>query len=73
MTVSLGEVRELLMTHDTKPHMISIQLQPGSLFILGPKTNAIWKHEIKKRSKANQRFGLTYRTAIETKTHVIKK
>lgn len=46
LTISLGDVRELhlaLNDNITKPSHILV-MEPGSLFILGPRTNTIMKH-----------------------------
>ena len=50
MTVSLGCARSFILKHDKTGITQEICLQPGSLMILGPKTNKEWKHSIPKRS-----------------------
>lgn len=47
-TISLGTSRRFLLKNIKTDQIIEIVLKPGSLFILGPKTNAEWKHSIPK-------------------------
>ena len=51
----------------------SLVLPPGSLFVLGPKTNAKWKHSIPKSKKVlGRRVSLTYRAiAAERRTPLV--
>jgi alkylated DNA repair dioxygenase AlkB len=69
VTISLGAVRPLYLQHPDTGQTQIIHLQPGSLFYLGPQTNAVWRHAIPKRS-ANKypepRISLTFRS-IRTK------
>jgi alkylated DNA repair dioxygenase AlkB len=73
VTISLGAVRPLYLQHADTGQTQIIHLQPGSLFYLGPHTNAIWRHAIPKRS-ANKypdpRISLTFRS-IRTKYNPI--
>ncbi|KAL6069474.1 Alpha-ketoglutarate-dependent dioxygenase alkB 2 [Balamuthia mandrillaris] len=74
MTVSLGAARLFRLKQD-RPlgkeeedqglKQVDIILQPGSLFCLGPKTNATFKHSIVKRSVAevpDTRISITLRS-----------
>lgn len=50
MTISFGAARLFRLKNCTTNEIIDITLQPGSVFILGGKTNSEWKHSIVKRS-----------------------
>jgi alkylated DNA repair dioxygenase AlkB len=64
LTISLGAPRYLYLKRERDNKIQKVILQPGSLFILGPKTNRRWKHAIPKRSInviSEPRISLTYR------------
>ena len=64
MTLSLGGARRFQLQNDTTKEKKTLLLEHGSLFVLGPKTNAKWKHSIlkgTKREHCETRLGLTYR------------
>lgn len=74
LTLSLGSSRILRLKKvkgasdsgsKSKSDVIDIPLSHGSLFVLGPKTNELYKHSIiKRKSVVGRRVSLTYR-AIE--------
>ncbi len=44
---------------------VFINLEPGSLFVIGPETNKLYKHRIAKTTKLiGPRINLTYRTIM---------
>jgi len=65
MTVSLGAERMFRLKKfkgRDAGEVIKFTLPVGSLFVLGPKTNAKWKHSILKSKQAmGRRVSLTYR------------
>lgn len=64
VTISLGAVRPLYLQNPVTGQTQIIHLQPGSLFYLGPQTNAVWRHAIPKRSATKYpetRISLTFR------------
>jgi len=64
-TVSLGASRIFRLKNDKTGEVQDIDVQSGSLFILGPKTNAEWKHSIVKCSTSvvsNTRISVTMRS-----------
>jgi len=59
--ISFGAVRTMRLECNADPtQVIEIELQPGSMFELGWRTNQLWKHEILKED--NTRVSLTYRS-----------
>ena len=63
LTVSFGETRMFRLQHMATKVTETLYLEHGSLFVLGPYTNAAWKHSIvKTKSACNERISLTYRT-----------
>ena len=65
LTVSLGATRVIQLKNDKTKEVVEISLEPGSLFILGWKTNKEWKHCIPKRAPSivkDARISLTYRS-----------
>ena len=67
-TVSLGAPRIFKLQNKQTKETIKLELEPGSLFILGWDTNGEWKHAIPRTAKSvGTRISLTYR-AIQTKT-----
>ncbi|MDR3571722.1 MAG: alpha-ketoglutarate-dependent dioxygenase AlkB [Candidatus Pacebacteria bacterium] len=72
MTISLGAERTLRLKK-FKGRKIgktkSLLLKPGSLFVLGPKTNAKWKHSIPKSKRVlGRRVSLTFRSIAARRT-----
>lgn len=72
LTLSLGSER-VLRLKKFKGKKVgeskSIVLPSGSLFVLGPKTNAQWKHSIPKSKKVlGRRISLTYRAIAARRT-----
>ena len=64
MTLSLGGARRLQLQNMETKEKHTVLLEHGSLFVLGPKTNASWKHSLLKgswRERCETRLGLTYR------------
>jgi len=64
MTLSLGGARQFRLLNMKTNEKQTMLLEHGSLFVLGPKTNATWKHSILKgsrRERCETRLGLTYR------------
>lgn len=69
LTLSFGAERILRLKHNKTKAKEDIHLQPGSLFVLGWKTNTIWKHSIvKTKQKCERRVSLTFRS-IKTFKH----
>jgi alkylated DNA repair dioxygenase AlkB len=65
LTLSFGQPRLFTLKNNTTNITQKIILQPGSLMILGPKTNNEWKHSIPKRSSKdinNVRISVTLRS-----------
>jgi len=84
--ISLGERRELhLRPKGSEQPTLYLIMEPGSLFILGPKTNATMQHAIvrtceekilrRKNEDTGTRISLVLRdvSTIKTRTEVIKK
>jgi len=62
ITLSFGGQRILRLKHNETNVKKDIQFQTGSLFVLGWKTNSIWKHSIiKTKQICDRRVSLTYR------------
>lgn len=57
--LSLGETRTLSMLRKEKK--LSLNLNPGSLYIFNPPTNNYWAHSIEKDNTKNPRISLTFR------------
>lgn len=69
MTLSLGGQRLLRLKHNKTHVKEDIHVKAGSLFVLGCKTNSIWKHSIIKSVRAcERRVSLTFRS-IKTIRH----
>ena len=61
-TYSVGAARILRLVRLSDGYKQDIELADDSLFILGPRTNQLWKHTIVKTAKSVQpRLSLTYR------------
>jgi len=67
VTISLGAVRTLVLENMKNGQQVSIDLQPGSVFVLGWKTNQEWKHSIPKAigEEVGKRISLTYRSIFQ--------
>jgi len=75
LTISLGIPRIFRLKNVKENTIQEIELQPGSLFILGPETNRLWKHTIVKQSNEKVdgvRISITLRL-IKTKYDPISK
>lgn len=69
LTLSFGGERILRLKHNKTKAKEDLHLQSGSLFVLGWKTNTIWKHSIvKTKQKCERRVSLTFRS-IKTLKH----
>jgi hypothetical protein len=69
VTFSFGGERVLRLKHNKTNDQEDIHLKAGSLFVLGWKTNSIWKHSIVKTKRpCERRVSLTYRL-IKTIKH----
>lgn len=63
LTVSFGETRMFRLQHMATKVTETLWLEHGSLFVLGPRTNAEWKHSIvKTKGECKERISLTYRS-----------
>ena len=63
LTLSFGQERIFTLKDNSRNITQKIILQPGSLMILGPKTNTEWKHSIPKTKTAkNTRISITFRS-----------
>ena len=63
LTISLGATRTLELTTNNGSKTIHVPLPHGSLFVLGWKTNAQYKHAVLRTDEGvGRRFGLTFRT-----------
>jgi alkylated DNA repair dioxygenase AlkB len=63
LTISFGAVRRLLLKSDDESE--TVELEHGSLFVLGPETNAPgnFKHSIVKTAQdVGERLSLTFRS-----------
>ena len=75
LTLSLGGTRTLRLTcvkgaQQGETH--DLELNHGSLFVLGPETNKYWKHSILKNNKQeHRRVSLTYRHIDAVRTSKI--
>ena len=69
ITLSFGGERILRLKHNKQKLTEDIHLKAGSLFVLGWKTNSLWKHSIiKTKRHCDRRVSLTYRL-IKTIKH----
>lgn len=71
-TISLGHTRrfELHKNGDSATLAIAIDLTPGSVFQIGPLTNAAYKHSIPQvKHSVGVRYGLTFRTLASRWLH----
>ena len=62
LTISLGEKREFRIQDQDGATVAQVQLEHGSLNVLGWDTNVEHKHSIAKAAQAGVRYGLTFRT-----------
>lgn len=72
LIVSLGDSRPLtLRLKDNPENVVSVEMQAGSLFLLGPLTNSSWQHAVPVVSHAvGPRISMIFRdiaTEIDTK------
>lgn len=69
VTLSFGGERLLRLKHNKTAVTEDVHMKAGSLFVLGWKTNSIWKHSIiKTKRTCERRVSLTYRS-IKTIKH----
>lgn len=62
-SLSLGATRRFDLRHNLTNEKIQLDLQGGSLLIMGGETQHFWKHQIAKTKKVNAaRINLTFRT-----------
>ena len=62
LTISLGASRLFKLREVSTGRMETVVMQAGSVFVLGPRTNQLWKHCITKTAQVvGQRISLTYR------------
>jgi len=66
ITLSLGFKRNLVISENNGREIKKIKLRHGSLYLLGSKTNLLYKHSIPPENIADIRYALTFR-AIKTK------
>lgn len=67
VTPSFGSRRRFLLKNDSTGQVQEVILEPGSVFILGPKTNEEWKHSIvKSKNLPGVRISVTLRS-IQTR------
>jgi alkylated DNA repair dioxygenase AlkB len=63
VSVSLGTARDFIFTHKKTKIKHKIELQPGSLLLMGQNCQKNWKHEVPKRKKIKTpRINLTFRS-----------
>lgn len=65
-SLSLGATRKLRFKHKhNKSLKLDLDLEPGSLLIMGGKTQHFWKHELTKTSRSiGPRINLTFRKIL---------
>lgn len=75
ITVSLGTPRPFYLRNDKTKEVVKVLLDPGSVFVLGPVTNKLWKHSIPKKTDVGEmRISVTIRcikTIYDPKTQTI--
>jgi alkylated DNA repair dioxygenase AlkB len=61
-SLSLGATRRFDLRHTSTKEKLSLELEPGSLLIMGGELQHYWKHQIAKTKKVNTpRINLTFR------------
>lgn len=66
VSVSLGATRDFIFTHKETNEKVSIELESGSVILMGGDCQKNWKHEIPKRKKVKDpRINLTFRSIIK--------
>ena len=64
-SLSLGETRRIQFKHRNKNDKLSIDLESGSLLLMGGTLQHYWKHQIPKtRTSKNTRLNLTFRYIV---------
>lgn len=64
-SVSLGETRRFRLAHKKSKHTLDIELQSGSLLLMGGSMQHHWRHSLPKcRRVKKKRINLTYRKII---------
>lgn len=68
VSVSLGATRDFIFTHKETNEKVCIELESGSVILMGGDCQKNWKHEIPKRKKVqNPRINLTFRSIMKKK------
>jgi alkylated DNA repair dioxygenase AlkB len=61
-SLSLGASRRFDLKHSTTKEKLSLELEPGSLLVMGGELQHHWKHQVAKTKKVNDpRINLTFR------------
>jgi alkylated DNA repair dioxygenase AlkB len=61
-SLSLGASRRFDLKHSTTKEKLSLELEPGSLLVMGGELQHYWKHQVAKTKKVNDpRINLTFR------------
>lgn len=61
-SLSLGATRRFDLRHTSTKEKLSLELEPGSLLIMGGELQHYWKHQLAKTKKVNApRINLTFR------------
>ena len=69
-TISLGDTRRFELHKNDGSEQLFINLTPGSVFQIGPLTNASFKHSIPQmKHSVGVRYGLTFRTLASRWLH----
>ena len=62
-SVSLGAERRFVFQHKKKRHYLALDLEPGSVLIMGGSTQHYWRHQLPKTGRpVGARINLTFRT-----------
>ena len=66
-SLSLGAPRDFILREKlNKKHQVKINLEPGSLLLMGTSIQNIWQHALPKRAQSAARINLTFRKILET-------
>jgi alkylated DNA repair dioxygenase AlkB len=62
-SVSLGAERRFVFQHKKRRHCLQLDLEPGSVLIMGGSTQHYWRHQLPKTARpVGARINLTFRT-----------
>lgn len=65
---SFGATRTLKFTHNSTGAVVELKMTDGSVFVMGPKTNANWKHEVPLEPEIKEpRISVIFRHITTTK------